>query len=874
MLSTVPFYLQQFHKDGEPLSGGKLYTYIGGSTNAPKATYVDPNGATESSNPIILSSQGICPQFWCEAGLYKFVLTDSSGNEIASRDYVDGIGGGAAITGDHKVMVNSSDTPAYLGSKVYADGGLVVQEVEVSPGTYKMHLFPDSSGLQAKPTGPAGGDLAGTYPDPIVKQLTGIEAALLPVASDFTFSTYPAGTGIGPGKQFVAGVEVRCWVAMDFGGRLRWTRNDFASTILDTGLWSRSIGSNWNCIRFLYMAKFSSWAWVAGDGVNAYVYYALHAPANYNTDGTIKAAAWNGIYYGGNPRNLGDIAQGASNVACFVGNDSYIGRTTDFATFTRASPGSDSLGGIDTDGFGAWLAIERDQGRLIESTDNGLTWAYVALISVDGSAADHLPVDHGEQWGSLNYGYGKWLAAVYNIGSGRISYAYSSDRRIWTTYTSPSAASFFSAAFDGRKWFATNPEASPPIWQLLFSEIPAHKRLICEDGLISSGSTFLPDLANAKALATDRNGLLVAQDWIDLSGCANASEYRVGGTRVIDSTRNVKANEVWTGGALRVNTLGDVTGRNATLSGWLALNGATRPNWGVNLVKSVQAADASALGVYSDADSDGMEFWANVYFDVAYKAVNAKAGNYPSRLSFSRGALALIASQTQPTAGGTVSDMVSRWSVNRFGGIGCFGVTPPTSRPSITGARGSASATAALLTALSATGLVLDSTTARTQTREAIIYVDTFNNTAPNIVNVVDANMLSYGFAGTGGATENLGFSVDMQHDYVNGTDITLHIHWLPNDATAGNVQWKIAYQWVENGAVWPAATLVNRVTAAAGVAYTDQRTDFVISGTGHTYNSRLKIKLSRTAADANDTYNGIAIFIAMGLHYTADVDQ
>lgn len=567
MLSTTPFYLQQFHKDGEPLSGGKLYTYIGGSTNAPKATYVDPNGIIESPNPIILSSQGICPQFWCEAGIYKFVLTDSSGNEIASRDYVDGIGGGAAITGDHKVMVNSSDTPAYLGSKVYADGGLVVQEVEVSPGTYKMHLFPDSSVLQAKPTGPAGGDLAGTYPDPIVKQLTGIEAALLPVASDFTFSTSPAGTGIGPGKQFVAGVEVRCWVAMDFDGRLRWTRNDFTSTVLDVGLWSRGIGSNWNCIRFLYMPTFASWAWVAGDGAHACVYYALHAPANYNSDGTIKAAAWSIIYYGGIPWNLGDIAQGASNVACFVGNDSYIGRTTDFATFTSTSRGGDLLGGIDTDGFGAWLAIERDQGRLIESTNNGLTWAYVPRISVDGSAAANLPVNHGEQWGSLNYGYGKWLAAVYNIGSGRISYAYSSDRRIWTTYTSPSAASFFSAAFDGRKWFATNPAASPPIWQLLFSEIPAHKRLICEDGLISSSSTFLPDLANAKALATDRNGLLVAQDWIDLSNYSNASEYRVGGTVVIDSARNVKGATLWSGGAIRVDANGNGTLRNLDLTG-------------------------------------------------------------------------------------------------------------------------------------------------------------------------------------------------------------------------------------------------------------------------------------------------------------------
>lgn len=571
MLSTAPFYFQQFHKDGEPLSGGKLYTYIGGSTNAPKATFVDPNGATESSNPIILSSQGICPQFWCEAGLYKFVLTDSSGNEIASRDYVDGIGGGAAITGDYKVMVNSSDTPTYLRSKVYADGGLVVQEVKVSPGTYKMHLFPDSSVLQAKPTGPAGGDLAGTYPDPIVKQLTGIEAALLPVASDFTFSTSPAGTGIGPGKQFVAGVEVRCWVAMGFDGRLRWTRNDFASTILDTGLWSRNIGSNWNCIRFLYMPTFSSWAWVAGDGVHAYVYYALHAPANYNTDGTIKAAAWSSINYGASiayPPNMGDVAQGMDHVSCFVGNDSTIGRTADFSTFVCYNGAGQSFGGIDTDGYGAWLAIRRDTGGLFESVDNGLTWASVALISVDGSPAANLPCPYGTQWGSINCRYGAWIASVYYSNDPSApSYAYSYNRREWFTFSDTTTSRFFSAAFDGRKWFATNPEISPPIWQLLFSEIPAHKRLICEDGLIASGTTFLPDLPSAQVLATDHNGLLVAQDWIDLSSYSNASEYRVGGTVVIDSTQNVKGTTLWSGGAIRIDANGDGTLRNLDLTG-------------------------------------------------------------------------------------------------------------------------------------------------------------------------------------------------------------------------------------------------------------------------------------------------------------------
>jgi hypothetical protein len=122
------------------------------------------------------------------------------------------------------------------------------------------------------------------------------------------------------------------------------------------------------------------------------------------------------------------------------------------------------------------------------------------------------------------------------------------------------------------------------------------------------------------------------------------------------------------------------------LSGHLTLNGAARPNWGANFVKTLQASGASALGVYSDASGDGMELWSNAYFDGAYKAVNAKTGNYPTRLSVSNGTIALLASQTQPTEGGTVSDMTTRWSVNRFGGAGFFGVSAPTTRPTVNAA--------------------------------------------------------------------------------------------------------------------------------------------------------------------------------------------
>lgn len=62
--------------NGLPLVGGKLYTYVAGTTT-PIATYTALGGGT-NANPIILNANGEC-DVWITEGLsYKFVLKDSS----------------------------------------------------------------------------------------------------------------------------------------------------------------------------------------------------------------------------------------------------------------------------------------------------------------------------------------------------------------------------------------------------------------------------------------------------------------------------------------------------------------------------------------------------------------------------------------------------------------------------------------------------------------------------------------------------------------------------------------------------------------------------------------------------------------------------
>jgi hypothetical protein len=66
-----------FDSNGNPLSGGKLYTYVSGTTT-PQATYTDQSGGTPNANPVILDSSGAA-NVWLDPSLtYKFVLKDSS----------------------------------------------------------------------------------------------------------------------------------------------------------------------------------------------------------------------------------------------------------------------------------------------------------------------------------------------------------------------------------------------------------------------------------------------------------------------------------------------------------------------------------------------------------------------------------------------------------------------------------------------------------------------------------------------------------------------------------------------------------------------------------------------------------------------------
>ena len=85
---------QFFDNSGNVLTGGKLYTYLAGTTT-PATTYTTSSGNTAQPNPIVFNAAGRVPdsgEIWLSDGvLYKFSLQDQYGVQIATYDNIDGI---------------------------------------------------------------------------------------------------------------------------------------------------------------------------------------------------------------------------------------------------------------------------------------------------------------------------------------------------------------------------------------------------------------------------------------------------------------------------------------------------------------------------------------------------------------------------------------------------------------------------------------------------------------------------------------------------------------------------------------------------------------------------------------------------------------
>ena len=149
--------------NGDPLTGGLLYTYAAGTT-APQVTYTTNAGTIPNTNPIVLDSAGrTANEVWLtEGSVYKFVLKNSSNVLIGTYDNIVGINDVTSQTTFATDLANTTDIAkgdALVGFRQADTNGLMVGAVARTVHS-KLTEFVSVLDFGADPTGNADSTLA------------------------------------------------------------------------------------------------------------------------------------------------------------------------------------------------------------------------------------------------------------------------------------------------------------------------------------------------------------------------------------------------------------------------------------------------------------------------------------------------------------------------------------------------------------------------------------------------------------------------------------------------------------------------------------------------------------------------------------------
>lgn len=119
---------------------------------------------------------------------------------------------------------------------------------------------------------------------------------------------------------------------------------------------------------------------------------------------------------------------------------------------------------------------------------------------------------------------------------------------------------------------------------------------------------------------------------------------------------------------------------------------------------------------------------------------------------------------------------------------------------------------------------------------------------------------------------DKIGGTLEIQHDYKEGSDFTPHIHFQCDAAPTGTdyVKWQMDYTIVrDNTTMAPVTSIV--IETAVDTQYEQLRSNWAaITGTGIQIGDQFSFKLTRIAA-AGDAYAGDVKLKTVGLHYEID---
>ena len=204
MASLTPTPKQQIYgSDGNPLVGGKIYTYAAGTTT-PLATYTDAGAGTANTNPIILNSLGQANIWLAPSSSYKFSVYTSADVLLYTVDNI-------ATPIDYLSLVTSLASPPPIGSTAPNTGAFTtlaattgtittVNSTTVSATTVNATTVTATGTVTAETLTFEGGGSLTKPPESAIKPITASVAAnaltvtLNPTTLDFRSATLTSGT--------------------------------------------------------------------------------------------------------------------------------------------------------------------------------------------------------------------------------------------------------------------------------------------------------------------------------------------------------------------------------------------------------------------------------------------------------------------------------------------------------------------------------------------------------------------------------------------------------------------------------------------------------------------------------------------------------
>ena len=129
-----------------------------------------------------------------------------------------------------------------------------------------------------------------------------------------------------------------------------------------------------------------------------------------------------------------------------------------------------------------------------------------------------------------------------------------------------------------------------------------------------------------------------------------------------------------------------------------------------------------------------------------------------------------------------------------------------------------------------------------------------------------------YTYQFSASAAQDLQFITQIPHGWQPGSLIRPHIHWAPSSANVGNVVWQFEYTIAGPGAVFPAVTIIDPITVAAGGSGVHLINGFTPITIDPTKLSHILVcSISRLGDAGIDTYPDIAHGLEFDFHILLD---